>query len=1077
MAQSDTLLKSETLLICRRPYATLQIRWGNGFGDTLPLTRPITRVGRHPDNDLIIDDATISGSHMEITYSQGRVYVTDLGSRNSTFLDGQPLPPHQPTAVQFGAMIRLHTIIELRLQPPDPYTPPMIAPEHVLVSAKPGPGLVIQQRDGPLQMIPLAARSLRLGRAPDNDIIIPSPVVSGHHAEITSHGDGQYTITDLDSRNGLFYEGQRIKGKPLRPDNVLTITDQVMIRYVAAMGLVSIGAGSGQTKITQPRLLDLAARQTVRIGRAPDNDLRVDDPRASRYHAVIERVGMRYRIRDLRSHNGTFVNGERVEKERFIAEGDVLQIASTKFNFAEDGLEQVDTRNGLRIDLVGLRKEVGDGKNLLQDISLSIYPREFVALVGTSGAGKSTLLDAMNGFRPATRGQVLINGANLYRNFDAYRTELGYVPQDDIMHRELSVNEALDFAARLRMPADTSAKERQTRINQVLHDLDLEQRKELPIHKLSGGQRKRVSIGIELLTRPRLFFLDEATSGLDPGTEQELMHLLRRLAEDPNEGRTIILITHATKNVMLCDQVLFLTKGGYLAFFGPPDEALKYFDQYRRQEDRRLKPDFEFDDIYTLIDPDRVLPDNATEKEKLALAAEWGRRYQQSLYYQKYVIGRAREIQQASSRSDAQRVGASNRRRPRTSPIHQFGVLSNRTWAVLRRDPKNLAILLLQAPLIGIMSLINLNKEIFAPGKGNQGDALQTLFLAVIIVLLFGTVNAAREFTKEIPVYKRERMVNLQVAPYVFSKVFVSGIFCLYQVAVYLFFTYFTTDWPNGLMGVSGWGQLYLTLTLASLSGIMLGLLLSALSSNDGQAVALIPVILIPQFIFAGVMMPNLATTPVIPQIATSKWAVAALSNITFVEDLPLQASGSGDAKTQRDEMIEAIKEYRIQKEVDRVIAERLPGEVEKALADEVKKATDHEIEIQTEAAQNKAEAQAYKQMEGQLMMTPAQKEQQAARARQQAAAQVGANRLKIETEMRSKLRPAVEATVRAELTRRVRSEVSAKLPTDQALFEIKGQWDHIFGTRTATDWAAMTAIVVALLGIILVLIKRKDVV
>jgi ABC-type multidrug transport system ATPase subunit/pSer/pThr/pTyr-binding forkhead associated (FHA) protein len=1057
----------------------LQIRWVNGVSEALPLTRPRIRVGRHADNDLIIDDPTISGSHMEITYSQGRIYVTDLGSRNGTFLDGQPLPQGQTIAVQFGAIIRLHTMIELLVEPPDPYTPPLVAPEHVLVRARPGPGLIIQQRDGPLQMIPLGTQPLKLGRAPDNDIIIPSPVVSGHHAEITVHDDGHYTITDLDSRNGLFYEGQRIKSKPLHPGNVLNITDQVTIRYAAAMGLISVGSGSGQAKTTEPRLLDLAARKAVRIGRAPDNDLRVDDPRASRYHAVIERVGMRYRIRDLRSHNGTFVNGQRVEKELFIAEGDVLQIAGTKLNFVEDGLEQVDMRGGLRVDLVGLRKEVGGGKNLLQDISLSIYPREFVALVGTSGAGKSTLLDAMNGFRPATQGQVLVNGASLYRNYDAYRTELGYVPQDDIMHRELSVYEALDFAARLRMPADTSAEERQARIGQVLRDLDLEQRKNLPIQKLSGGQRKRVSIGIELLTRPRLFFLDEATSGLDPGTELELMHLLRHLTEDPNEGRTIVLVTHATKNVMLCDQVIFLTKGGYLAFFGPPDEALRYFDQYRNQQDKRLKPDFEFDDIYTLIDPDKALPDNATEKEKLALAAEWARRYRQSPYYQKYVAGRARELRQAPQRAHAQKAGSADRRRPRTSPIHQFSILSSRSLAVLRRDPKSLAVLLLQAPLIGIMSLINLNKDIFTPSKGNQGDALQTLFLAVIIVLLFGTVNAAREFTKEAPVYKRERMVNLQVMPYVFSKVLVAGMFCLYQVAVYLFFTYFTTDWPNKLMGIGGWGQLYLTLTLASLSGIMLGLLLSALSSNDGQAVALIPVILIPQFIFAGVMMPNLAKTPVIPQIATSKWAVAALANITYVEDLPLQPSSSGDIKKQRDEAVEAIKQQKIQKEVDKIVAERLPAEVEKALADEVRKATDQAIQAQTEAAQNKAEAEARKQMEGQLIMTQAQKEQQVAQARQQAAAQVAANRPKIEAATRDKLRPSVEAAVRIELTRRVRNEVNANLPADatNGLFEAEGQWKHVFGTRTATDWAAMTVIMVALLGIILVLIKRKDVV
>ena len=831
---------------------------------------------------------------------------------------------------------------------------------------------------------------------------------------------------------------------------------------------------------TETRQLDLQARKMVRIGRAADNDLPLDDSRVSRYHAVIERVGMRYRIRDLQSDNGTFVNGQRVDKEQFIAEGNVIQIAGTKFQFAEDGLERMDTHGGIRLDAIRLNKVLPGGRNLLQDISFSIYPREFVALVGTSGAGKSTLLDALNGFRPATHGQVLVNGTNLYSQFDAYRTELGYVPQDDIMHRELTVYEALDYAAKLRMPSDTSAAERSARINEVLRELGLDQRKDLPIHKLSGGQRKRVSIGIELITRPRLFFLDEATSGLDPGTELELMKLLRQLTEDPKEGRTIVLITHATKNVMLCDKVIFLTRGGYLAFYGPPDEALKYFDQYRSEEARRLKPEFEFDDIYNLIDPDRTLPEGATEKDKLALAAQWAQRYRQSPLYEQYVAARLRE-QAAVSQGGAQGdPGIASRRRPRTSALRQFAILCARALAVFRRDPKSLAILLLQAPLIGIMSVINLNKDIFTPGKGNQGDALQTLFLAVIIVLLFGTVNAAREFTKEIPVYKRERMVNLKVGPYVLSKVVISALFCLYQVAVYLFFTYFTTDWPNELMGVSGWGQLYLTLVLASLSGIMLGLLLSAVSTNDGQAVAMIPVILIPQFIFAGVMMDNLAKTPVIPQIATSKWAVAALANIAYVEDLPMQAGGSGDAEGKQAELTNAIKQQKIQEEVDRIVAERLPAEADRALADEVKKATDREVQIQTESAQNKAEVEARKAMEGQLMMTQAQKDQQVAKARQQAAAEVAANRPKIEASMREKLQPAVEATVRVELTNRVRAEVAANMPAEapsEDLFGLKDKWKHIYGTRTVVDWMAMMAIIGALLAIILILIKRKDVV
>jgi ABC transport system ATP-binding/permease protein len=239
-------------------------------------------------------------------------------------------------------------------------------------------------------------------------------------------------------------------------------------------------------------------------------------------------------------------------------------------------------------------------------------------------------MDAINGFRPGTHGTVYANGTNLYENFDMFRNDMGYVPQKDIVHMELTVYKALDYAAQLRMPADVTPEERHQRILEVLADLDLSERKDLPIHKLSGGQLKRVSIGVELLTKPRLFFLDEPTSGLDPGTEYNMMRLLRKLAD---QGRTIMLITHATKNVMMCDKVIILVRGGRLAFYGPPEEALVYFDAHRTEYERRIKA-MEFDDIYTIL-----------EDETRGEPQDWHERYQQSSAYQKYVVDRLQAAQ------------------------------------------------------------------------------------------------------------------------------------------------------------------------------------------------------------------------------------------------------------------------------------------------------------------------------------------------------------------------------------------------------------------------------------------------
>jgi len=242
------------------------------------------------------------------------------------------------------------------------------------------------------------------------------------------------------------------------------------------------------------KTLDLHGRATLSLGRDPQNDTVIDHPAVSRLHARIVRRDGAFVIADLGSTNGTFVNGERIVGERVLKPGDSIRIGPCRLVFGAESLERHDEEGNLRLDALHLSKTVGKGMTILQDISLSVLAREFVAIVGVSGAGKSTLLDALNGFRPATRGVVLVNGSDLYENFDAYRTELGYVPQDDIIHRELTVAQALDYAAQLRMPADTTQMERCQRIQEVLEDLDLTPRRDLPINRLSGGQRKRVSI-------------------------------------------------------------------------------------------------------------------------------------------------------------------------------------------------------------------------------------------------------------------------------------------------------------------------------------------------------------------------------------------------------------------------------------------------------------------------------------------------------------------------------------------------------------------------------------------------------
>jgi ABC-type multidrug transport system ATPase subunit/pSer/pThr/pTyr-binding forkhead associated (FHA) protein len=1082
MAEHETAVQPTLLAI-------LQSKWVGGSSDTLPLSRSVIRIGRGLDNDIVVEHPSVSTHHLEMTIHSGSAEVRDLQSRNGSVVGGQRLPALQPISVQFGMTIRLAGCLDIQLVAVDPTAPAASTPERVFLRPQGTAGLVIWPQGGKLMHLALDDQPVRIGRSTENDVVISHPAVSRQHAEVFRQPDGWH-VRDLQSSQGVISGQTRIQEKLLTPGDTFFLGNQVMLQFRPLNFVSETMAdlrGRRTPAASKTQLIQLEGKNTIRIGRATDNDICIPDGRVSRYHAIIERVGMNYRVRDLRSDNGTFVNERRVERETAIKPDDVIQVAATRFRFAANGLLEADKGHGLRLDLIRLHKRISAGKDLLQDISLSIPPCSFVALVGTSGAGKSTLLDAMNGFRPASQGQVLINGVSLYDHFDAFRSELGYVPQDDIMHRELSVFEALEYAGRLRMPADTSAHERAKRVNEVLGELDLLQQRDLPIHKLSGGQRKRVSIGIELLTKPRLFFLDEATSGLDPGTETELMQLLRTLTSNPREGRTIVLVTHATKNVSLCDLVIFLTRGGYLAFFGTSEEALTYFEQYWSEQERRLKPTFEFDDIYNLLDPEKALRSGATEQQKLAAAAEWSNRYRRSSYYRTHVIEGLRHVKAGDLPANQE---TETRKRPQVSAVRQFGILSSRYWAVMRRDPKNLLILLLQAPLIGVMSFINANQAIFDRDDGNPMQALTTIFLAVIIVLLFGTVNSAREITKEISVYRRERMVNLEIGPYILSKVFVGILLCLYQVAVYLAFTLLSTDWPP--MSTGDWAGIYTTLTLASMSGIMLGLLLSSLSSTDGQAVALIPVILIPQFIFAGVLMPDLVKSmPAASQIATSKWAVAALATIT-------QADRAGEARvnaqkpdlTEQNEKArkacEAQMRLQIQAETERIVNERLEAEVQKVLAVEVQKETDRVIREQTESAQNKAEADARRR--GGIFIT----EQDVRNARQQAAAQVASKRPQVEAQVRAQMEPQIRLQVREQLTNAVRPQVEASVHEEMAktgkdcaqvtvqLPEIPNPLDQLpkelFDTPPWKAWGAMTTIMLVLLGMIFVSQYRKDV-
>jgi ABC-type multidrug transport system ATPase subunit len=503
--------------------------------------------------------------------------------------------------------------------------------------------------------------------------------------------------------------------------------------------------------------------------------------------------------------------------------------------------------------------------NILQNISLVFEPREFIVVVGQSGGGKSTLVDAIAGYRPATHGKVVVNGVDVYKNFDAIRNEIGFVPQRDIIHMELTVYQALDYAARLRMPRDTSKDERHQRIMETLQELDLLNRKDVQISRLSGGQQKRVSIGVELLTRPGLFFLDEPTSGLDPGTETLFMHLMRRMAD---QGRTIVMVTHATKNVMLADKVVFLARGGYLAWFGPPNEALEYFDQYRTERER-LTQDMEFDQIYAILDN----PEKGS-------AQDWAKRFQEHPAYQSYITTPLQQRGAAlplAPAGEAARKPA-KRRSTRVSSLRQFVVLSGRNIKILTRDRSSLILMLLAAPLVAMLDFVIAPLMGRAPFNYIDGDAANasiTLFLLTIYALLVGGLSQMREIVKESDIYKRERLVNLRIFPYVTSKIWVAALLAFYHAAAYTIIHYLAFKMPGG---VAEFVLIYFTLVLAVMAGMVGGILASALAPNASSAPMIMILLIVPLIVLSGALAPVPSN---ISAIASTRWAFEGLIGIT----------------------------------------------------------------------------------------------------------------------------------------------------------------------------------------------------
>ncbi len=876
----------------------------------MTFNKPMVCVGREAGEcDVVFDKAAhpmVSRRHAEFRCVTGRWFVVDQNSTYGLFLNGQKVAGQAEIAVGskigFGtdgpSVVVIWLDAEHQAQPepirepqpsarPVPQVRPADVPEagrqkaraaetpakeswemspQVPPAARPATKPVpasLEFLETARPPIALAAAQTWLGRDASCDVVIEgtAAVVSRRHAQIRLQDSG-YVIEDNKSFNGTLVNEQRITAvTPLYHDDTIRLgVGGPVIRFNSPLATAPKGASlpgqralpTGQTGAfrtppeakpasgtmvldrgavekyipgsspNQPQLLMsvvFGTKPKLTIGRGVDNDIKLDGLLISNHHARLTNSPAGIVVEDLRSTNGVYVNGRRITREQ-IGPNDSVQIGAFLISVdAAANINVFDTRSRSRLDVVNVTREIR-GTRLLDSVSLSIGANEFIGVLGPSGAGKSILMETMAGLISPSSGNVLVNNQDLQRNHDSLKQSIGFVPQDDIIHRELSVYRTLYYVAKMRLSRDVSSAEVRQIVDEVLDVTGLSERRDVRVSQLSGGQRKRVSIAVELITKPSIIFLDEPTSGLDPGAEGRIMRLFRQIAES---GRTVIMTTHAMENVMLFDKIAILL-AGKLIFFGKPDEALAFLGAPNLKE------------IFAQIEQPSAeggqgLHDQAAEK--------WRSKFRSTPQFEQYV---QKPIAELGSLPPAARQ--KKRRLGLFGSIGQWFTLSRRYLEVLFRDKLTLFILLAQAPILALMTFLVVGPE-------QTRDFVY--FVLAMVAVWFGTSVSAREIIRERPVYKRERMVNLGLLPYLASKLFVIGIIVVIQCLL-LFVPLKIADFA-GLMSMPGelFGipQLW-TMLLSAAVGVGVGLFVSAVVRTSEMATGLVPLILIPQLLFSG---------------------------------------------------------------------------------------------------------------------------------------------------------------------------------------------------------------------------------
>ncbi|MGW1467498.1 FHA domain-containing protein [Streptomyces sp. NPDC002308] len=784
----------------------------NGRTWTLDPSRSYT-LGRDPQGDLTFEDARVSWRHATIGWGGNGWFIEDHGSTNGTYVRGDRV---QRAEIGPGTEVRLGNAND---GPRVALTAPAAAPPQ----AQAGPAQQAPYQQAPYQP-PVAqaqqAAPYQPQAAPYQPPAAPAPQQPAPQQPWQQPQDraaqAQDRLAQVPHQQGPFAGA----GGPVHSDRSPTTFHQ------------------------------LALGRVMRIGRALENELVVSDLQVSRLHAEFHATpDGRFEIRDLGSHNGTYVNGQQLQKSgsAFLGPNDIVGVGHSTFRLVGDRLEEFVDTGEVSFSARHLTVTVDDGKQILKDVSFGIPEKSLVAVIGPSGSGKSTLLRALTGYRPADQGDVLYDNRDLYKQFAELRQRIGLVPQDDILHKELKVTKALKYAAKLRFPADTTEAERQARIQEVLVELKLDVHKDKLVTSLSGGQRKRVSVALELLTKPSLLFLDEPTSGLDPGMDRDVMQLLRGLADD---GRTVLVVTHSVAELAICDKLIVMAPGGAVAYFGPPEEALNFFGYET------------WADVFSAFENYRDY--------------DWAGRWRGSQHYQMYAADIDAVAAQPVNAAPPQQL-----RPPKPQGwATQLWTLIRRYVSVLASDKFFLCLMVMLPLVLGALAMVIPAKlGLVAPaGKTNARAGSVVLVLAVGISLA-GAANSVRELIKERIIYERERATGLSRSAYLMSKVVVLGVITMLQGVIICAIGLHGRQLPEEGLVMSPAAEICVSIMATGFASVMVGLVISSLVKTAEKTMPLLVMFAIVQVVFAGVLF-QIFDSPGLEQLAwlaPSRWGVSAV--------------------------------------------------------------------------------------------------------------------------------------------------------------------------------------------------------